>query len=792
MDIDFAKKQIRLSVTEFTNFAQSAYPRTAKGIAGQWSSLIGQYWHNKHWDELNEEPGVKAKREVPIQGTLSLQGWSFILNGRIDQLSMEGTEHHIRELKSVQTLLPASPELLRKKYQEYFEQVSCYQLMYSAKQEDQKVITLSSELLFIHAETGIYQSVPITGDPIDMIKHRASCWVDYLEGLHKRQHATSNYNDIHAFDEYRPEQIETREKLHQKISDNKGARFYFLEAPTGFGKTALSIETALQALSKDDIQRCLFLTGKNSGQKQFLNELAQIHSKFSNICYYQIRNRNTLTEACPHLQCPCSHEIIDENLPLGGELKPYLHWQRGMEILDTGSPHNELLIKIAQNEHYCPRLLNQTLITQAEIAICDYNYVFSSIARGVIDQNPLHSPELTILIIDEAHNLAERVAALFSFKLESSVLDAISNKLTQLIQDTECHTVLNSLQSWLNGIKKSEGVKEQTAETFIDHVKQVNIKLQKHLFVFFKLEAEEIDWINQLLSMGDSLSSDDLVFHVWAEQPATLNIDCIDASAYIYKLLKQYAKVLMMSATFPGSEYYEETTGIPARKMELIQGTSTWRETAYDVAIDLRVDTRFKKRAEHHLLTSDTAAILTQYTTQPVIVFFPSYLYAETIITYLQTTHPEISSYVVPRGYPTEEQLLFLEDALMQHQVIGIALGGGLSESIDMLGGRVDTVMVVSPALPDFGPVTKAKEKRLSAEDAFNNLFLLPGLTKVNQALGRIVRNPEQSARVLLHCKRFQRTDYFDKLAPEYQTDQTIHNQQDLENWLNKKGQPEG
>ena len=116
-------------------------------------------------------------------------------------------------------------------------------------------------------------------------------------------------------------------------------------------------------------------------------------------------------------------------------------------------------------------------------------------------------------------------------------------------------------------------------------------------------------------------------------------------------------------------------------------------------------------------------------------------------------------------------------------------LGSSFAESIDALGGRITHAMVVGPALPEVNALQRARldeatRAGLTREQAFRRVYQIPGITRVNQALGRLVRAPGQRARVILHCKRFLEPSYASLLAPEYQLGANLLADSDLAAWL--------
>lgn len=211
-----------------------------------------------------------------------------------------------------------------------------------------------------------------------------------------------------------------------------------------------------------------------------------------------------------------------------------------------------------------------------------------------------------------------------------------------------------------------------------------------------------------------------------------------------------------------------------------------WREGAYDVAYDLRVDTSFQHRSRHAGLTAAAVAQLAR-PAGPVAVFFPSYAYAEMIASELAATDPGLRVSLQPRALDLAAQAAWIEQGLAEAHALLLILGSGFAESIDLLGGRISRGMVVGPALPEVNAVQQARLsalEHLGRQAAFRRTYQIPGMQKVNQALGRLVRAPGQRAKVLLHCRRFADPAYHELLAAEYQGGARIDSDESWEAWL--------
>jgi DNA excision repair protein ERCC-2 len=140
-----------------------------------------------------------------------------------------------------------------------------------------------------------------------------------------------------------------------------------------------------------------------------------------------------------------------------------------------------------------------------------------------------------------------------------------------------------------------------------------------------------------------------------------------------------------------------------------------------------------------------------------------------------------------PRLPDLAAQTAWVEQALANTDCLFLVLGSSFAEGIDLLGGRISHAMVVGPALPEVNAVQRARLATfapLGRDTAFQRVYQIPGIQKVNQSLGRLVRSPGQHAKVLLHCRRFAEASYASLLAPEYRSSHILTQDSDLTDWL--------
>jgi Rad3-related DNA helicase len=172
------------------------------------------------------------------------------------------------------------------------------------------------------------------------------------------------------------------------------------------------------------------------------------------------------------------------------------------------------------------------------------------------------------------------------------------------------------------------------------------------------------------------------------------------------------------------------------------------------------------------------------------VAFLPSFTYAEELARETESRYP-IRVALQPRNASAADLETFVDTSLVTHDALVLVLGSSLAEAVDILGGRVSHAIVVGPALPEVNPVQEAKLRHwstLGREAAFRRTYLIPGMSRVNQAIGRLVRAPGQHTQVLLHCRRFADVRYASLLDRAYQFFETIETDADMERWLRGGG----
>ncbi len=791
-------------------------------------------------------PFAPASFEVPIRGALAHRGWLFQLEGRLDQsLPTPEGGAHLRELKTTLSPLPRPAEELRAAHPEHFHQLGLY-LALSALAEPSR--RFSGEVLYIEAGTGLEQSVAFLESDRAALDAHLDAVADFLE---QRRAALARLRALRwtpAFAAPRPGQETVVPDLVATLrpaADGAPPAPVVLQAPTGFGKTGVLLEAAFHALREGHADRLVYLTGKSTGQLHVLATLQKMLGPGSAPSGLS----SPITDGSPSLDI--GHWSLDIPAPpalVAWHLRPkrehcvndvfhctrercrFLHdlprrWRDSglarFHLFPAEARDLPALRAAGQAAGICPYEISRASLPFCDVWLGDFNYLFAPANRGVFVDQPTWDPARTLLVIDEAHHLPARVAEAHSHALSA---DELHQLLAELPDGTArpLRRELESLWRLLAALPATDALDLDTEDDLAATHRSLAAQLQKTPPDHDALSPDASDLLWRLPALLAWMEDHSLEKLLWSPRPAELRLTCLDAAPVIGEQLRAFAGVVLATATPPPPEVFAAALGLtwhgrPARDdlawhgrpahdagsthpapaspsldlghWSLVIPPAPWRAGAYDVALDLRVDTTYRRRAEHHGTTAATlAALRAASPLAPVAAFFPSYAYAEAVISRLETDHPALRAALQPRSADLAAQHEWIEQELALADILVFVLGGSFAEGIDHLGGRISHAIVVGPALPEVNALQRARQaahaRQVGDTEAFRRTYLVPGLQKVNQALGRLVRAPGQRARVVLHCRRFADPAYATLLAPEYQLGHHVLTDTDLADWL--------
>ena len=773
------QRAVALSVGEFATF--SPVPSSSGfGRMGAWRAAAGTAWHQT-MRERAQATDPSAQFEVPLQARLLHGGWAVELQGRLDQLVSRDGGWLLREIKTISEPLPRTEDELVRDYPEYFRQLAAYLRMAELGPLG-KNSQLMGELVFIDFSTGMVQTVPMAAASVNVwLDEQLETLRPYFEFRWNSRQRLAELPLRSAFVTLRPGQAEARADL--AAAAGRSGVFMF-EAPTGFGKTGLLLEYALARLREGHCHRLLYLTGKGSGQTPVTQQLRALLGEEPELRYIQLRSRREHAIDSPRHTCDARRSCrmdLEERWREAG-LNP-------LALFEDGTFTVEKARKVGAETGVCPYEITRAALPCAEVWVCDYNYVFSPAHRGVLYNQPGFDISSTLLVLDEAHNLPARAAEARSHAFSAREAAFVAHALDEFSARPVLLKAAEELADFLEAMRPVEKLDLTANYALEDHLESIATEMQNAPLPE-DLPEGAVDFLWSTVNALETLRDESLELLPTVPAAGELRLACVDAAPAIASALRGFSQAVLTSATFGPPEFFLAACGLTANEAHWIAAHAPWRDGAYDVAVDARVDTRLRARERSYATTAETVRQFTGGQARPIAVFFPSYDYAETIRTYVEAVDPGLRVAMQPRGAGLAEQRVFLDEALLTAHAIFLVLGGSFAEGIDRLGGEVERALVVGPAVSEPNAVNKARqtryEKTMSADEAFRRTYLAPGILKVAQALGRLVRAPGQRAKILLHCRRFAELTTQNLLPEEYRGGPVLRRDGDLLEWLKK------
>ena len=560
-------------------------------------------------------------------------------------------------------------------------------------------------------------------------------------------------------------------------------RHLLLAAPTGVGKTAAALFPALR-LALTSGRRLVFVTAKTLQQHLAVETLQAMQDGSWHSLQLRAKAR-----MCAHREVICHEEFC-----------PFLSdmWLRQAErgVLPTllgFGPHldPDRIFDVARAAEVCPFETSLALIGQATAVVCDYNYVFDP-TIGLFGTAADGGLEDTFLVIDEAHNLVDRAREYYSPRLARSTVQAARRLLEgyrhQICRDLE--DVLANLEELLaSRVQRSLGhaIGVRPTELDAESLIEVRLGLDALLVPYFTFKRSVELWLARDPVMDVSLTLSRLVGllgdggkelvplaeRVAIPQPdEALRVFCLDAGRFTGELLASSAGTVAMSATLQPFEFYRDLLGFDPDRTDTLTLPSPFpREHRMIVTID-EVDTSYSQRGRWYGRIAELVAELAP-PGRNALVLFPSYAFLNEVAGRLHLPDHVVE---IQRGDHSEalrRDILARMRANHAPTVLLAVLGGVFAEGVDYPGEMLSEVVVVSPALPQVGPERELLKAYFQDrfERGFEYAYLVPGMTRVVQAAGRLIRAPEDRGVIALVCRRFTREPYVNLLPPDWLED---------------------
>jgi Rad3-related DNA helicase len=555
-------------------------------------------------------------------------------------------------------------------------------------------------------------------------------------------------------DSFRTGQRHLAESVYKAVTTG---RCLTAQAPTGIGKTIATLFPMLKAAPTQQLDKIFFLTAKTPGRKLALDALTVVHTSAPelDLRVLELVARDKACEhpdkACNGDSCPLARGFYDR-LPAARSAAVSRRWldQAGMR-------------SIALEHEVCPYYLSQEMARWADVVIADYNYYFdlSALLFGLCQLNQWR----VAVLVDEAHNLVERARGMYSASLDQRTLGDIRENAPEALKKP-----LQRLNREWNVLHKEQLAPYQAypapsdkflqsltacvaamGDHFNDHPHALDGALQSFYFeaIAFARIAELFD--------------EHFIFDISKRDlnrkraQSRLCLRNIVPAQFIRPRLTAARSSVLFSATLSPRHYYADLLGLPT-DTAWIDVESPFSREQLEVHIISRISTRFTHRQAS--LAPIVELIAEQYRARPgnYLAFFSSFDYLQQVAELMQQTCPDITQWQQARGMSESERQTFLDQFTLESKGVGFAvLGGAFGEGIDLPGARLIGAFIATLGLAQLNPVNEQLKQRMAVlfGAGYDYTYLYPGLQKVVQAAGRVIRSQQDRGVVMLIDDRF-------------------------------------
>ena len=573
----------------------------------------------------------------------------------------------------------------------------------------------------------------------------ACAWEE--EKLARRQARDASLGALaFPFAAYRAGQRRFAQNVYVAIRERKRL---FAQAPTGIGKTMAALYPALLAVGRGLCPRALFLTARVTGREAAVNALRALSQAGARVLAVEIAAKD---KVCPRetrdcLVCPLARGFYDR-LP-----QALLQAMHAPGVFDRGG-----IEALASAYRLCPFELSLELARVADVVVGDYNYVYDPFVA-------IESLLPACLLVDEAHQLAPRVRGAYSGEVGAEelrrlrrevgaahgrkaplycALSATLRALTTLAESPE----FNSLQA-------PPGALTGAVETLLERAgEQLALEGSACAAEVFRLASA-------YLLAADRFDARYAVLTEGAEKHAALRLQCLDAAPEVLAASKRARGTVYFSATLAPFDAARRTLGSLEGDacLNLPSPFDPAQLRAHIAPIDIRYASREATAVQ---VAQAICAHLSRYSGH-TLVFFPSYAYMERIgeLVLGEAGLAQTAFARERRGMSEDEKKALLEafdEQAGARVVLFAVLGGAFSEGIDLPGRRLQNVIVVSTGMPRPDAQVRAMQAYYDAqgEDGFLMAMVLPGMVRVIQAAGRLIRTDSDEGSLLLIDSRFE------------------------------------
>ncbi|MFO7716505.1 ATP-dependent DNA helicase [Desulfosarcina sp.] len=699
------------------------------------------------------------RAEVPVSIEVETADLILVVGGRIDGVLTTEEETIVEEIKSTTKDLT---DVEKAKDPCHWGQARVYAYLLS---REHRLAAVTIRLTYCHLDSGeVLEMVEqLTGDQLasffQELIDRYLKWATTLAQWRRIRDAAILVLDF-PFSHYRTGQRAMAVTVYRTIRDGGQA---LIQASTGIGKTLAALFPAIKTLAEGRVERIFFLTARNTGKASAISALDMLQQKGLRL------KRVTLTakdQICFCPQATCNPEVCTY---ASG------HFDRLQAAMDEAFARDNLdrdtIEAVAKAHRVCPFAFSLELSLWADCIICDYNYAFDPrvyLKRFFDEESGVYA-----FLVDEAHNLVDRSRDMFSARLSKSAFLELRRAVK--VHLPAVYRAAGKINTWMlsagKQARQTGGFKsEQGLPDGLEPLLRVFLRVSEPWLArnqatpYRETVMERYFEVSGFLRVWDQYDDSYVTFHEAVGTDLHLKLFCLDPSRQMRSALQRSRAAIFFSATMTPASYFQEVLGCEASATRL-EIPSPFPQKNLAVFVATGISTYYAQRE----LSADRIVLLARTFIQAkkgnYLFFFPSYAYMTMVVErWMACGVLDFQIIVQTREMDAAGRACFLDRFSVENQatLIGFAVMGGIfGEGIDLVGERLSGAVIVGVGLPAVCPERELIRGYFDGRGTgFDFAYRFPGINRVLQAAGRVIRTDHDRGAILLVDQRFCRPDY--------------------------------
>lgn len=766
--------QIKMSVKALAEFLYQQGDLGVSFLSPERAS-IGSRIHRK----LQKQGGEHYQSEVFLKEETIIDDLYFIIDGRADGIIESDAGIILDEIKSVSCDFEEIHEDMN---QAHWAQAYGYAYIY-AKQQNLASVTVQltyyqidiDQIKQFHHEMTFVQ---LEAFYMEMLK-AYTVWAKRSRDFQQlRDHSIHHLS--FPFANYREGQRELAVAVYKTILDED---ILFAQAPTGIGKTISTLFPAIKAIGERKTERIFYLCAKNITATVAQDSIHLMHEQGLHIRCVSIVAKDKM---CMLEERNCDPKVCPYAKGYYNRVKDAL-----ADLLDHHEAMNrEIFQSYAQTYKVCPFELSLDASLYSDIIICDYNYVFDPrvyLKRFFTEKNDC------VFLVDEAHNLVERARSMYSAVLSQSLFQ----KLLKLIQK-DAKKLRKIIREIIRFFKDKESLFEFSAFTAskdpYESLLLLLNKFQNEADRYLQKEHENSEEVKTMyfevlayLRIADFYDDHFITWMRKESHDLIIKQFCMNPNRVITQMLKMGKAAVFFSATLTPIRYYTDLL-LDQECQKKLALPSPFDPRKAKLLIHQGINTRYKMREAGIVPICRSVAAVAAAKQGNYLVYFPSYSYLKQVANQFQKQYPDFHVILQESDMDREAHQEFLVQFQKQSDtLIGFCvLGGMFAEGIDFKGEQLIGVIVVSVGLPQINEETDLIKAYFDENDqkGFAYAYQYPGMNKVLQAAGRLIRDDADSGVIVLLDERYASAAYRPLFPAHMRHYEIIHHEHELETHL--------